>query len=44
VSINNSKLKATCTLCTPQTGDGIYAVNSSGLRIGTVASTLRVTH
>jgi hypothetical protein len=35
VSINNAKLKATCTLCTPHTGDGIYAVNSSGLQIGT---------
>lgn len=35
VSINNAKLKATCTLCTPHTGDGIYAVNSSSLQIGT---------
>lgn len=35
VSINNTKLKATCELCTPHTGDGIYAVNSSDLRIGT---------
>jgi hypothetical protein len=35
VSINNTKLKATCTLCAPHTGDGIYAVNSSGLQIGT---------
>lgn len=34
ISIDNSKLKATCVLCTPHTGDGIYAVNSSGLRIG----------
>lgn len=37
VSINNTKLKATCTICTPHTGDGIYAVNSSGLQIGTGA-------
>jgi hypothetical protein len=35
VSINNSKFKATCTLCSPHTGDGIYAVNSSNLQIGT---------
>lgn len=35
ISINNSKLKATCNLCTPHTGDGIYAVNSSNLQIGT---------
>jgi hypothetical protein len=37
VSINNSKLKATCNICSPHTGDGIYAVNSSGLQIGTGA-------
>ena len=37
VSISNAKLKATCTLCTPHTGDGIYAVNSSDLQIGTAA-------
>jgi nitrous oxidase accessory protein NosD len=37
ISINNAKLKATCTLCTPHTGDGIYAVNSAGLHIGTGA-------
>ena len=37
VSINNTKLKATCTLCTPHTGDGIYAVSSSNLQIGTGA-------
>ncbi len=37
VSINNSKLKATCVLCSPHTGDGIYAVNSSNLQIGTGA-------
>jgi hypothetical protein len=37
VSINNAKLKATCTLCAPHTGDGIYAVNSAGLQIGTGA-------
>jgi hypothetical protein len=35
VSINNSKLKATCNICTPHTGDGIYAVNSDHLQIGT---------
>jgi hypothetical protein len=35
VSINNAKLKATCTVCSPHTGDGIYAVNSSSLQIGT---------
>jgi Right handed beta helix region len=35
VSINNSKLKATCDICTPHTGDGIYAVNSANLQIGT---------
>jgi len=37
VSINNSKLKATCTLCSPHVGDGIYAVNSANLSIGTGA-------
>lgn len=37
VSINNSKLKATCVLCSPHTGDGIYAVNSANLSIGTGA-------
>jgi Right handed beta helix region len=37
VSINNVKLKATCTICSPHTGDGIYAVNSSNLRIGTAS-------
>jgi hypothetical protein len=37
VSINNTKLKATCDMCTVHTGDGIYAVNSSGLQIGTGA-------
>jgi hypothetical protein len=35
VSINNSKFKSTCNICTPHTGDGIYAVNSSNLQIGT---------
>jgi Right handed beta helix region len=35
ISINNSKLKATCDICTPHTGDGIYAVNSDHLQIGT---------
>lgn len=34
ISINNAKLKATCTICSPHTGDGIYAVNSSNLQIG----------
>src|SRR6266487_994088 len=37
VSINNSKLKATCVICSPHTGDGIYAVNSSNISIGTGA-------
>lgn len=37
VSVNNSKLKATCDLCSPHTGDGIYALNSSNLQIGTGA-------
>ena len=37
VSISNAKLKATCVLCAPHTGDGIYAVNSSNLQIGTGA-------
>jgi hypothetical protein len=37
ISINNSKLKATCVICTPHTGDGIYAVNSSNIDIGTGA-------
>lgn len=37
ISVNNTKLKATCTLCTPHTGDGIYAVNSASLQIGTGA-------
>jgi hypothetical protein len=43
VSINNSKFKATCNICTPHTGDGIYAVNSSGLNIGTGAGCPRNT-
>ena len=34
VSINNSKLKATCDLCTAPEGDGINATNSSNLNIG----------
>jgi hypothetical protein len=29
ISINNSKLKATCDICTPHTGDGIYAINGA---------------
>jgi hypothetical protein len=37
VSISNSKFKATCDVCTPHTGDGIYAVNSASLRIGGAA-------
>ena len=37
VSINNSKFKATCNICSPHTGDGIYAVSSSYLQIGTGA-------
>lgn len=37
ISINNTKLKATCVICSPHTGDGIYAVNSSQLQIGTGA-------
>jgi hypothetical protein len=37
VWINNSKFKATCNICTPHTGDGIYAANSSNLYIGTGA-------
>jgi nitrous oxidase accessory protein NosD len=43
VSINNSKFKATCNICTPHTGDGIYAVNSSSLSIGTGADCPRNT-
>jgi hypothetical protein len=37
VSINNSKFKATCDVCTPHTGDGIYATGSDHLQIGTGA-------
>jgi nitrous oxidase accessory protein NosD len=37
ISINNSKLKATCDICKPHNGDGIYAVNSHDLQIGTGA-------
>jgi hypothetical protein len=37
ISINNSKLKATCVVCSPHTGDGVYAVNSSNIQIGTGA-------
>jgi hypothetical protein len=37
VSINNSKFKATCNICSPHTGDGIYAVNAAHLGIGTGA-------
>ena len=37
VSINHSKFKATCNICTPHTGDGIYAVGSSNLNNGTGA-------
>jgi len=28
-------LRATCDVCTPHTGDGIHAVNSSNLQVGT---------
>jgi len=37
ISVNNSKLKATCDICMPHNGDGIYAVNSHDLQIGTGA-------
>jgi hypothetical protein len=37
VSINNSKFKATCDICSPHTGDGIYADGSNNLKIGTGA-------
>jgi hypothetical protein len=43
VSINNSKFKATCNICTPHTGDGIYALDSSNLNIGTGADCPRNT-
>ncbi len=43
VSINNSKFKSTCNICTPHTGDAIYAVNSSNLNIGTGADCPRNT-
>ena len=35
VSIDNAKFKATCSLCAPQVGDGIYAVNSTNVQVGT---------
>jgi len=35
VSINNAKFKATCSLCSPYVGDGICAVNSTNIRVGT---------
>ena len=35
VSINNAKFKATCSLCSPHVGDGIYAVNSTNVQVGT---------
>ena len=38
VSVDNSKLKATCSLCFPHVGDGIYAVNYSFVNIGTSSS------
>jgi hypothetical protein len=38
VSVDNSKLKATCTFCSPHVGDGIYAANSSNVEIGTSPS------
>lgn len=34
IAINNSKFKATCDICSPHTGDGIYAVNSADVAIG----------
>ena len=37
VSINNAKFKATCSLCSPHVGDGIYAVNSTNVQVGTGA-------
>jgi hypothetical protein len=37
VSVNNSKFKATCDVCTPHVGDGIYAVNSTNVQIGTAS-------
>lgn len=35
ISINNAKFKATCSLCSPHVGDGIYAVNSTNVQVGT---------
>ena len=35
VSIDNAKFKATCSLCAPHVGDGIYAVNSTNVQVGT---------
>jgi hypothetical protein len=35
VAVNNAKLKATCSLCSPHVGDGIYALNSSYVSVGT---------
>jgi hypothetical protein len=35
VAVNNSKFKATCDICSPHVGDGIYAVNSTGVQVGT---------
>ena len=35
VTINNAKFKATCSRCSPHVGDGIYAVNSTNVRVGT---------
>ena len=35
VSIDNAKFKATCSRCSPHVGDGIYAVNSTNVRVGT---------
>jgi hypothetical protein len=43
VSINNSKFKATCNICSPHTGDGIYAIGSSYLNIGTGADCPKAT-
>jgi hypothetical protein len=37
VSVDNSKFKATCDICSPHVGDGIYAVNSTNVQVGTGA-------
>jgi parallel beta-helix repeat protein len=35
VTVDNNKFKATCVICSPHTGDAIYAVNSSNIGVGT---------